>query len=237
MTPALLLVAAVLAGLLLLKKADPQPQYGTALDTPKPLPAVALLDDRAQATTLSDSHGKLRLMFYGFVRCPDVCPATLSVLSQTYQGLSPQLKERVLVQMVSVDPANDRPEVLRAYLDRFDPAFVGLTGEAANIDRAAQEMFVGIARPPSLTDHSSHMGGAQTDEEGASVAAASAPATSAQAVDPKVTGATQAAMIHGDQVSVVDAQGNFVRVYGNQDILAGQLDRDLPALAAQYGPR
>lgn len=230
LTPALLLVAAVLAGLLLMKKADPQPQYGTALDVPKPLPAVSLLDDRGQQTTLTDSHGKLRLMFYGFVRCPDVCPATLSVLADTYKGLSPQLRDKVLVQMVSVDPANDRPEVLRAYLDRFDPAFVGLTGETADIDRAAQEMFVGIARPPSLTDHSAHMAGGSAGSTAAPAQASDA------AVDPKVTGATQAAMIHGDQVSVVDTQGNFVRVYGNQDILAGQLAQDLPALAAQYGP-
>ncbi|GHG02303.1 electron transporter [Deinococcus piscis] len=228
----MLLVAAVLAGLLLMKKADPQLQYGTALDEPKPLPAVALLDDRGQAATLSDSRGKLRLMFYGFVRCPDVCPATLSVLSDTYKGLSPQLREKVLVQMVSVDPANDRPEVLRAYLDRFDPAFVGLTGETADIDRSAQEMFVGVARPPSLTDHSGHMGAGH-----GSTSAAATGEASAAAVNPEVTGATQAAMIHGDQVSVVDTQGNFVRVYGNQDILAGRLAEDLPTLAAQYGPQ
>ncbi|WP_261664567.1 SCO family protein [Deinococcus sp. Marseille-Q6407] len=241
LTPALLLIAAVLAGLLFFRQAGAQPQYGTSLDEPKPLPSVALLDDRGQPANLNDSHGKLRLVFYGFVRCPDVCPATLSVLSRTYGGLRPQLKDKVLVQMVSVDPANDRPEVLRQYLDRFDPAFAGLTGDTAAIDRAAREMFVGVTRPPSLTDHSQHMnmGASHTDHaSGASASqVATAEAASGAATDPADTGAAEAAMLHGDQVSVVDAQGNFVRVYGNQEILSGQLGEDLPALVTQYGPK
>ena len=46
--------------------------------------------------------------------------------------------------------------------------------------------------------------------------------------------ASEAARIHGDQVSVVDGQGRFVRVYGNQDVVDGALEQDLPGLIGEY---
>lgn len=233
LTAALLLIAAVLAGLLFFRQASPQPQYGTALDAPKPLPALTLVNDRGEPASLNDSQGKLRLMFYGFVRCPDVCPTTLSVLSRVMNDLPPELREKVNVQMVSVDPEFDQPNILREYLDKFSPDFVGLTGESSAIDKAAQEMFVGISRPAPATDHSAHMHGT----ESGSTATASAPATSSASVPAATGAATQAALLHGDQVSVVDTQGNFVRVYGNGAVIGGELAADLPALVAQYGPK
>ncbi|RTR30331.1 SCO family protein [Deinococcus radiophilus] len=231
LTPVLLLIAAVLAGLLFLRQTDPQPQYGTALADPKPLPALTLLSDQDQPAALNDSQGKLRLIFYGFVRCPDVCPTTLGVLSSQYSALPADLQDKVLVQLVSVDPVHDRPAVLREYLNRFDDRFVGLTGETASIDEAARSMFVGITRLPTAeaTDHSAHMSAnTETAQSGASVDTGAAP--------PQES-AAEAAMIHSDQVSVVDIQGNFVRVYGNQAVASGQLAQDLPALVAQYGPQ
>ena len=228
LTAALLALAAVLGGLLVYRQASPSPVGGTALDTPVTLPALRLVNERGQARTLNDSGGKMRLVFFGFVRCPDVCPATLAGLKNIYTGLTPQQRERVQVQLISVDPEHDRPAVLRDYLDRFDPTFTGLTGEAATIDRAAEAMFV-TNRPlqPVPADHSAH-GKAQAAEGSSSGSGATNAAGAG-------VGASQAARIHGDQVSVVDPQGQFVRVYGNPEVIAGELERDLPGLIRLYG--
>ena len=48
-------------------------------------------------------------------------------------------------------------------------------------------------------------------------------------------GATAAGLLHGDQVSIVDSGGRFVRVYGNGAVIDGTLERDLPGLIRQYG--
>lgn len=227
LTAVLLALAAVLGGLLLYRNVSPTPAGGTALDTPVALPALRLVNDQGEAATLADSGGKLRLVFYGFVRCPDVCPATLASLKNTWETLTPPQRERVQVQLITVDPAFDRPAVLRAYLGRFDPAFTGLTGDEATIDEAARVMFVSNVKPPPAADHSGH-----TDAQAgaADAGAAGARGTGAGA------GAAQAARLHGDQVSVVDPQGRFVRVYGNSEVLAGDLTRDLPGLIRQHGP-
>ncbi|GMA16275.1 SCO family protein [Deinococcus metallilatus] len=225
LTAALLALAAVLGGLLLYRNVSPAPTGGTVLDNPVKLPALRLVNDRGQATALNDSGGKLRLMFYGYVRCPDVCPATLAALKNIYAGLTPGQRKRVQVQLVTVDPVHDRPAVLRDYLNRFDPAFTGLTGDAATIDEAARVMFVANVQPQPVTDHSAHQGqhsgGAGADPENHE--------------DEAPGGATEAARIHGDQVSVVDPQGRFVRVYNNAEVIGGELERDLPGLIRKYG--
>lgn len=220
LTAALLALAAVLGGLLLYRNVSPTPTAGTVLDTPVPLPALRLVDDRGEAATLNDSRGKLRLIFYGFVRCPDVCPATLATLKNTLADLTPGQRERVQVQFITVDPGYDRPAVLREYLNRFDPTFTGLTGDAATINEAARVMFVAnVPPPPSTSAHGGHSG---HDGE-------------ADQADEVPGGASVAARVHGDHVSVVDPRGRFVRVYNNGEVVDGELGRDLPGLIRVYG--
>ncbi|UBV42769.1 SCO family protein [Deinococcus taeanensis] len=224
LTAVLLVVAAVLGGLLLFRRVSPAVQAGEALESPTPLPVLRLVSDRGTPATLAQADGRVRLVFFGFVRCPDVCPATLASLKNTYAALSEAQRAKVQVQFITVDPGHDTPAVMRAYLDRFDPAFTGLTGQASVIDDAARTMFVANVAPLPAEDHSAHTGAAQGG-------ATASGAANAQAVG---AAAAVAARIHGDQVSVVDGQGRFVRVYGNTDVVSGALDRDLPGLIRQY---
>ena len=91
LTAALLTVAAVLAGLLVYRSAAPGRgglRGGTALDTPLAVPPLPLTDDRGRPTTLAASDGRLRLVFFGYARCPDVCPVTLAGLERSTFGVS-----------------------------------------------------------------------------------------------------------------------------------------------------
>lgn len=217
LTAGLLTVAAGLGGLLLARQSGTGAAGnlgGTPVDPPLTLPALPLTDADGQETTLAAGDGRLRLVFFGFVRCPDVCPATLGVLKNAYTGLSPQEQAKVRVQLVSVDPEYDRPNVLRDYLDRFDPAFDGLTGTRANIDAAAKALFVSQIEPQATqTDHSAHMGGGHAPKA---------------EVDPSTRQ-------HGDEVRVVNPAGQFVRVYLQDQVIDGTLGRDLPGLIRTYG--
>ncbi|WP_027459877.1 SCO family protein [Deinococcus murrayi] len=233
LTAVLLVVAAVLGGLLLYRNVSPSLAGGTALDTPVELPALPLLNERGERTTLSASDGRMRLMFYGFVRCPDVCPATLASLARIYADLPEDQRQRVQVQFISVDPEHDRPQVVRDYLARFNPAFSGLTGDTATINEAARTMFVGIRHiePQPAVDHSAHRGHGSMGQEATATPSGNG-AANAQQVG---AAAVQAALIHGDQVSVIDPQGRFVRVYANAEVIDGTLAADLPGLLRQYG--
>lgn len=215
LTAALLAVAAVLAGLLVFRQFSPPELGGDAPDAPVPLPALQLVNDKGQIEALNRADGRVRLVFFGYTRCPDVCPATLTNLKTTFAALPDDLKRQIQVQFVTVDPEHDTPNVMRDYLGRFDPAFTGLTGKAESIDEAARQMFVGNVKPLPTDAHEGH-GDEHTSD------------------DVQPDGAQVAARIHGDQVSVVDGSGQLVRIYGNDAVIGGTLERDLPGLVQAY---
>ena len=150
LTALLLALAAVLGGVLAYRTYAPAALRGTALDTPHPLSAVPLLRDDSEVADLADSGGKLRLIFFGYTRCPDVCPITLGVLARAWDGLSAGQQEKLQVQLISVDPGFDRPATLRRYLDAFSPAFRGFTsreaGGVADIQAAEKSLYVYSAK-------------------------------------------------------------------------------------------
>ncbi len=73
------------------------------------------------------------LIFFGYTRCPDVCPVTLADFKKIKQQLNDQAGEARFV-FITVDPERDLPETLDQYLAHFDPDFVGLTGSRDELE-------------------------------------------------------------------------------------------------------
>ncbi|WP_184415102.1 SCO family protein [Rhodocyclus tenuis] len=107
-----------------------------------PQPTDFTLSSADGPVSLRDFRGKLVLLYFGYTFCPDVCPTALTTLAQAMKQLSPEEKRRVQVIFVSVDPPRDTPQHLKEYLAFFDPAFVGVTGSAAEIAAAARSWGV-----------------------------------------------------------------------------------------------
>ena len=72
------------------------------------------------------------LIFFGYTYCPDVCPQTLSSISEALNTLGDDVK-KVQPLFISVDPVRDNPEAIKAYLKHFHRNFVGLTGTTKQI--------------------------------------------------------------------------------------------------------
>ncbi len=119
----------------------------------------SLIDHNGVRRTEADFLGKYTLVFFGYTYCPDVCPTTLAVLSAVLREMG-ETADRVVPVLISVDPARDTPEAMRAYLSAFDPRFVGLTGSEEEIAEAARVYRVyyqsHVQDGPNYTvDHSS----------------------------------------------------------------------------------
>lgn len=95
---------------------------------------VALTDSDGAALRWADLNGKPRLVFFGFTRCPEICPTTVAELSAAIDELGADAGD-VEVDFVSVDPARDTPEHLVAYFSGFGPRFRAFTGDRAEIGR------------------------------------------------------------------------------------------------------
>lgn len=97
----------------------------------------ALTDQNGKRVTDADFRGRYTLVFFGFTNCPDVCPTTLSILSEVLGKLGPKA-DRVVPIFITVDPERDTPEALKSYLASFGPRFVGLTGTSQEIAAVAK---------------------------------------------------------------------------------------------------
>lgn len=108
----------------------------------------ALTDFNGQPRTLRDWQGKVVMLYFGFVQCPDVCPTALSRAATVMEQLGPQAAE-VQLLFVTVDPERDTPELLREYMAAFDPAFMALTGSEDQIKVAADAFRVYYKKVPT----------------------------------------------------------------------------------------
>jgi protein SCO1 len=109
---------------------------------------ATLADVDGRPRTLADFRGKVTVVFFGFTHCPDVCPTTLAELAEIKRSLGKD-GERLQGVLVTVDPERDTPEVLKAYVSKFDPSFVALRGSVEQTRSTATEFKVFFAKVPS----------------------------------------------------------------------------------------
>jgi len=119
---------------------------GVVVDPPNEKPSFQLTDTEGELYDFAtETEGKLTLLYFGYLNCPDICPVHLAQIAETFDRL-PSVARDAEVVFVSVDPARDTPEAIRAYLDNFDQRFIGLTGTPEEL--AAAETAVGV--PPAV---------------------------------------------------------------------------------------
>jgi protein SCO1/2 len=118
-----------------------------------------LTDHNGKVRHLADFKGKVVVMFFGYTQCPDVCPTTMAELAEVKKALGAD-GDRLQGIFVTVDPARDTPEVLKGYMENFDPTFLALYTTPEKLEVLAKDFKVYYKRvngqtPTSYTmDHS-----------------------------------------------------------------------------------
>jgi len=123
-----------------------------------------LIDHQGQSVTEHSFDGKLRLVFFGYTSCPDVCPTTLFEVARVMRQLGDEARQ-VQPIFISVDPEKDTPERLASYVAAFHPSLVGLTGTKQQLDAVAASFNVtygieqasGSDSGPGTVFHSSYL--------------------------------------------------------------------------------
>lgn len=115
-------------------------------------PGFSLVDADGTARSLQDYRGRIVVVFFGFLRCPGICSAEMHRLAIVMK----QLGERaagVQVLFITLDPERDRPQLLKAFVQAFDPGFVGLTGTIAQLNQVTSAFHVQYAHVPEGGDY------------------------------------------------------------------------------------
>ncbi|MDM0012408.1 SCO family protein [Variovorax sp. J22P168] len=101
----------------------------------------SLSDADGKVRTMADFKGKAVVLFFGYAQCPDVCPTTMTEMAQVKQQLGAD-GDKLQVLFVTVDPTRDTPEVMKAYMGAFDPAFVALIPTPEQLSALAKDFKV-----------------------------------------------------------------------------------------------
>ena len=118
-----------------------------------------LSDHNGQTRSLSDFKGHVVVVFFGYTQCPDVCPTSMTELAEVKRLLGAQ-GDKLQGVFVTVDPARDTPEMLKAYMANFDPSFIAFIPTPEQLAVVAKDFKVYYKKvdgktPTSYTmDHS-----------------------------------------------------------------------------------
>lgn len=106
-----------------------------------------LTDHGGQPRTLSDFKGRVVVLFFGYIHCPDICPNTLSELATVMQRLGADAA-KVQVLFVTLDPERDTPAILAQFVPSFNPKFIGLYGTPAQTAETGKEYKLVVQKQP-----------------------------------------------------------------------------------------
>ncbi len=91
----------------------------------------SLKDVNGNQITDQSFKGPATALFFGFTKCPDVCPITLNKLNLILNKMENEKELKVF--FISIDPERDTPKVMKNYLNSFGNRIVGITGNPEKI--------------------------------------------------------------------------------------------------------
>jgi protein SCO1/2 len=122
----------------------PKPAFhNTVIDPPVAAAEIKMTDHNGKTFQLSNERGKVLLLYFGFVNCPDECPLTMAHIKQALDALGSQA-QKVEVVMVSTDPVRDTPQALGNFLGAFNPTFIGIPGSPEELAKIYKDYGVTV---------------------------------------------------------------------------------------------
>jgi protein SCO1/2 len=115
---------------------------GTPYDPVIPAPSISGVNLDNTPFALSELGERVKVVFFGYTFCPDVCPLTLANMKGVYDSLTEAERAATAFVFITVDPARDTPERLAAYVGAFNPAFYGVQVEDAELVRVKKDYGV-----------------------------------------------------------------------------------------------
>ncbi|QHW30758.1 SCO family protein [Paenibacillus rhizovicinus] len=92
------------------------------LDNIMNAPSFSLNDLDNNKVTLDDTNGKVRVVYFFYANCPDICPPTTALMTQVQNKLKDKgtFGKDVDFLWVTFDPKRDTTEALKSYSSKFD---------------------------------------------------------------------------------------------------------------------
>jgi len=127
-----------MAALLLVQRVTVHPPQATTGAAPSNFGGpFTLVGADAKPFSSAKLLGKPYVIYFGFTRCGDVCPTTLSRMVKLRNEVGGAAKFNIV--FVTIDPGHDGPKEVGQYATLFNSPIIGLTGSPAEIDQVKKQ--------------------------------------------------------------------------------------------------
>jgi protein SCO1/2 len=134
------------------------PYRGIILPAPVAKPAFTLpATDGTSYDFQARTRGKVALLFFGYLNCPDACPVHALNLATVIRELPWEDRQRVTFVFVTTDPERDSLPALRRWLAGFDSSFVGLRGTTDEVNALQRSLNLAEAVRGATRDDSTYI--------------------------------------------------------------------------------
>jgi protein SCO1/2 len=116
---------------------------------PAPAPHFSLTNQDGQQVGLHDYHGKVVVLDFIYTSCTTTCPLLTATFKAVQDGLGADLGKSAALVSITVDPATDTPQVLKAFGEKWGADFNGwtfLTGIPVEIEYVTSAYAVYVER-------------------------------------------------------------------------------------------
>lgn len=125
-------------------RASPAEPDARIVDAPRVMvPDEALVDQDGREVRLVDLFAvRAVAVNFVFTTCTTICSPMTAIFAKLARDLGPSLDRDVRLVSISLDPATDTPDKLRAYADRFDrrAGWTFLTGPPERVARVQKAL-------------------------------------------------------------------------------------------------
>jgi len=126
-------------------------------DQARALPEFELVNQNGESFKRDNLLGKWHLIFFGYTHCPDICPSSLQTMADMTAAIKDEDVSKALqVIFVSIDPDRDTPEILKNYVEYFNPGFIGATGTVPDLDRLTRSIGISYFLDRDSVDQASY---------------------------------------------------------------------------------
>ena len=102
---------------------------------------INLIDHNGNEFNRASLNEKPSLLFFGFTHCPEICPTTLSQLSEITENLQNPIDLTNIV-FITLDPKRDTQDHLKEYIQYFNKNVIAITGQINEIKKLADNWNV-----------------------------------------------------------------------------------------------
>ena len=136
--------------------AIPQLDRVRVLQEARNAPEAELTDHNGEIFSFGHLKGRVALVLFGFTHCPDVCPLGMQRMQMLEKsGVLP--KDKVAYVLISVDGERDTPDVLNAFVSKYSPDFIGITGDPGQVKPIAKSFSASFFKGHVSGNHADYL--------------------------------------------------------------------------------